>query len=346
MKIKNEVVSLKIGDKQYEFNNLILDEYLKRFITDQLDSQNLNLYNNKKTLGYCLLKFDTPFTNIQGNTELHNQDFDICFVGGCTYNQNEGENQIIVEYSYDTNFNVWDYSKKTGNNNYISNYYGKKITEIGFNSWWNSDEKTITKVPVCAVLDVSNYNIYLQENQELSITRRDIIETDAIFYSSNKNKVPAPVHLMPYGVAQIIHQNNIYNNEGNRWYSFNNSGYGILYSIGLSSYTDYIDKEFVIGKDIQAVQNGPELNIKGIENYLSVDNPLFCNEDIYCNTNLYPIKSHYKYLIFKYKVWQDVHSGTYDDVISKSTDTGYYYYQAIPINKFGKINMKIKYERG
>ena len=49
-----------------------------------------------------------------------------------------------------------------------------------------------------AVLDVSNYNIYLQENQELSVTRKDIITTDALFYSNDKTKIPGPVHLAPY----------------------------------------------------------------------------------------------------------------------------------------------------
>lgn len=346
MKVKNDLIRLKIGDKNYNFNNLILDEYLKRFVKKQLDIQNLETLTNSKCLKYCLLKFDTPFNNLQENSELHNQDFDICFVGGCTYNQTVGESQIIVEYSYDTKFNVWDYSQSIGVNNYISNYYGKKITAIGFNSWWINDEKASDKVPVCAVLDVSNYNIYLQENQEVSITRRDVIETDAIFFSNNKNKISGPVHLMPYGIPQIIYQPNIYNNEGNSWYSFNDSGYGILYSIGLSSYTDYIDKEFVIGEDIQVEQNETELNIKGIENYLDTDNPLFCSEDIYASTNLYAIKSKYKYVILKYKVWQEVHSGTIDNVISTPTDTGYYYYQAIPIDKFGKMNLKIKYERG
>lgn len=201
------------------------------------------------------------------------------------------------------------------------------------------------KTPVCAILDTSNYNMYLQQNQDFSITRRDIITTDALFYSSNKNKIPGPVHLAPYGVPQIIYQPNIYRETG-VWQSFNDRGYGILYSIGLSSYPDYIDKEFIIGEDIQVENNGIELNINGLENYLTKDSPLFCSKNIYASTNLYPVKTNYKYVIFKYKVYQEVHSGTYDDVISTSTDTGYYYYQAIPISKFGKSNLKIKYERG
>ena len=63
-------------------------------------------------------------------------------------------------------------------------------------------------------------------------------------------------------------------------------------------------------------------------------------------TDLYPIKTNYKYIIFKYKVWQLVHRGTYFNVEEVNTDTGYFYHQAIPIEKFGKTNLKIKYERG
>lgn len=346
MKIKNELVSIKIGNKHYDFNNLILDEYLSKFVKAQLDKEKLNSISYNKRLYYCLLKFDTPFENLKGNVKLNNDDFDICLVGGATCNQIISENKIMVEYTYDTGFVVWDYEKDTATNNYISNYYGKKITAIGFNSYWVNDSDFSWKVPVCAVLDTSNYNIYLQQNQELSITRRDIITTDALFYTNDKNKIPGPVHLAPCGVPQIIYQPNIYNNEGNSWHFFNDPGYGILYSVGLSSYADYIDKEFIIGQDVQAVQNGTELIINGIENYLSTDSPLFCSENIYSNTSLYPVKTNYKYIIFKYKVWQLVHSGTYDNVVETPTDTGYYYYQAIPISKFGKSNLKIKYERG
>ena len=58
MKIKNELVSIKMGDKQYDFNNLILDEYLKRFVKAQLNKNNITKANIERTLRYCLIKFD------------------------------------------------------------------------------------------------------------------------------------------------------------------------------------------------------------------------------------------------------------------------------------------------
>lgn len=338
MRIKNELVSIKIGKKQYDFKNLILDEYLKRLARSQLDEKNKNLITVDTRARCCLIKFDKTFEELSAESEIQNSDFDICLMGSTIANQDISEQNITTEYLYASDF-IWDYSKQSGDVQ-ISDYYGKKITAIGFNSWWVRGTAL-----VMAVLDVSNYNIYLQENQELSVTRKDIITTDALFYSNDKTKVPGPVHLAPYGVPQIIDQANIYENE-HSYKMFNDEGYGILYSIGLSSYSDYIDREFVIGKDVQIKNNGTELEIQGIENYLSNDDLIFPHNNIYPNSTIYPIKSNYKYVILKYKVWQLVHSGTYDNTIETPTDTGYYYNQAIPIDKFGKSNIKIKYERG
>lgn len=338
MKIKNDLVSIKIGNKQYDFNNLILDEYLKRFVKTQLNMENVEEISLKKTLKYCFLKFDTPLSFTE-TSEIKNNEFNITFLDTCNINQTISKNQITTEYTYNTDEFIFDYEKGTSTDVSISDYYNRKITAIGFNSWW------LPEANVCAILDLSNHNIYLQENQDISITRKDIVTTDAIFYSNNENKIQGPVHLLADGMPELIEQPDIYRPTGG-YSSFNDNGYGILYSVGLSSYTDYIDKEFIIGEDIQVEDNGTELNINGLENYLSTDSPLFCSEDLYCNSNLYPVKTNYKYVIFKYKVWQKVHSGTYEEIIETLTDTGYYYYQAIPIGKFGKSNLKIKYERG
>lgn len=349
MKIKNELISIKIGNKHYDFNNLILDNYLKKFVEAQLDKNNINSVTTDRKLTYFLLKFDTPFENLNGSTELNNSNFDICIIFRSNGKQIITEKQVTIQYDYafDVEATIVDYSNLSNTDSKISDYYNRKITAIGFNSYWTDDTNFSWKVPVLAVLDTSSYNIYLQEKQEFSITRKDIIITEAIFYSNNKVKIPGPVHLAPYGVPQIINQPNIYEDETQTsWKSFNDNGYGILYSVGLSSYPDYIDKELIIGKDVFVKQNGTELNINGIENYLSVESPLFPSTKIYPCSNLYPIKSNYKYMILKYKVWQMVHSGTYDNVIATPTDTGYFYYQAIPIDKFGKSNLKIKYERG
>lgn len=348
MKIKNEQVILKIGDKKYEFQNLILDEYLKRFVKRQTDKEKIKLSSNNTELLYCLLKFDTPIENLNNASKLKNQDFDVCIIGGCKYNQQISNTKIIVDYNYEYDGMMYDYKKSTAIDIKMEDYYGKKITAIGFNVFWGKyvENATFEQDYVCAVLDTSNYNIYLQENQEISITRKDIIETDAIFSTNNKDKIPGPAHLAPFGVPQLIYQSDIYNDEGNSWYSYNDAGYGILYSVGLSSYSDYIDKEFVVGADVSLKISNTEITIKGIKNYLNTEKSIFCNTNLYSASNIYPIKSNYKYVILKYKIWQNVHSGDFDNVITTTTDTGCFYYMAIPIDKFGKSDLIIKYERG
>lgn len=339
MKIKNELVSIKIGNKHYDFNNLILDTYLERFAISQLNLE--DTYNNistEKMLRYCLLKFDTPLENLKENSELHNQDFDICFGISAQNSQIINEKQISIQYAYEMMTDIFDYKNNTTVVG-IDEYYGKKITAIGFNTIWWNDKETTTKYPVCAVLDTYNYDIYLQENQDLSITRKDIITTDALFYSSN-SKFTGPLHLVPEYLTRYVGP--VLDKNEPPISRYINTIKPKLYSIGLSSYVDYIDKEFVDGQDVQVEQNGTELNINGIENYLSTDSPLFPSNDIYPSSNLYPIKSNYKYIIFKYQIWEE-RGGAYDDPFILTND---YYYQAIPIEKFGKSNLKIKYERG
>ena len=80
MKIKNELITIKIGKKIYEFNNLILNEYLKRFVIAQLDPSQIKSNLIKRQLCYCLLKFDTPFQGLNSNTTLKNTDFDVCIL--------------------------------------------------------------------------------------------------------------------------------------------------------------------------------------------------------------------------------------------------------------------------
>lgn len=337
MKIKNELISVKIGNKQYDFNNLILDVYLKKFAVSQIHLEDIyNNISNEKVLSNCLLKFDTPFENLEENSELHNQDFDLYWGFSKQVNQIINEKQINIHYSYEK-YNIWDYNQ--GKTAKISDYYGRKITAIGFNNNWVDDSEYTTKYPVCAVLDTSNYNIYLEENQELSITRKDIITIDALFYSSNP-KYSGPLHLAPKNLTRYVGPALGENEPIESRYI--NTIKSKLYSIGLSSYVDYIDKEFVIGQDVEIEENGTEINIKGIENYLSADSPLFPSNQIYPSSNLYPVKSNYKYIILKYQIWEE-RGGAYDNPF---VDTGDYYYQAIPIDKFGETNLKIKYERG
>lgn len=352
MKIKNELVSLKIGNKQYDFKNLILDEYLKRFILKQLDTTTPRYIPYQLYLDTLFFKFDTPFKNLSPQSDIFPEDFDIAFVDGCkSVITTATPNLITTKYTYDMDNFIYDYNKKKGGDLPFEDYYGKKIVAIGFGPNFASFTK---KNKVCAVLDTSNYNIYMQANQKLECARKDIVSTDALFWSSD-DRIKAPAHLYPYGGDPLLYQEPYPNFRKEDKISFMARSAmptkGVLYSIGLSSYTDYIDKEFVIGKDVIAVQNGTELSIQSINNDFNFEKELHPNNLIYPSANLYPIKSNYKYVIFKYKVYQEIEKGVYDEennlnIEYTQTDTKSYYHQAIPIDKFGESNLKIKYERG
>ena len=199
MRIRNDLVSIKIGKKQYDFNNLILNEYLNRFAKSQLDKDKIRLIANDKELSYCLLKFDTPL-EINEDVELDNEDFDVVLLEGASnIIKDISENEITIKYTYKSDWHWGNYNSGTGNLNNqktIKDYYGRKITAIGFNSYFGLTTNMAWRARVCAVLDVSNYNIYLQKNQDFTITRKDIISSDAKFWS-NSSKVKGPIHLAP-----------------------------------------------------------------------------------------------------------------------------------------------------
>lgn len=314
MKIKNDLITIKNGNKIYNYNNLILDKYLNMFVEGQ------NVYrfvsNFTKLLGFCFLKFDIPIENIKEDSQIKNSQFDVYSYPSAKFRQTISENQIVIYYDY--KFELYQ----------IEKYLGKKITAIGFNTNFNKDSD------ICAFLDTSNYNIYLEHNQDLIISRKDIVTTEALFYTNNFNLIKGPVHLCPGGIEEVISTP-----------IFQNRAQARLYSVGLSSYTNYIDKEFVFGTDLEMQINNNEIEIKGLKNYFSNEDFTGPGNNLYPSNNVYPIKSNYKYIIIKYRVYQqmivDETTGLTDDF-----DTNYFYYQAIPIDKFGKSNLKIKYERG
>ena len=77
MKIRNELVSIKMGKKKYDFNNLILDEYLKRLskytkinlieVPDENFDITKTLETEKKSIKYYLdhsINSGIPFLDI------------------------------------------------------------------------------------------------------------------------------------------------------------------------------------------------------------------------------------------------------------------------------------------
>lgn len=96
---------------------------------------------------------------------------------------------------------------------------------------------------------------------------------------------------------------------------------------------------------------GNKITFENIENYFS-KYFLYSGDNIYPSSTIYPCKkTDYKYIVYKYKVyqiiqqWQKVSANNYATT-SELRDLGIYYYQAIPIDKWGLSNFVISYERG
>lgn len=333
MKIKNDAIVIRNGKKVYEFKNLILDKYLEEFAEAATKVANANSTYHQKVLKYCLLKFED---NIEFNAQsvLQNSDFDIGYMDDNLFTQIANERQVTIQYNYAFNKEtfIYDYNKRTGGYDLIKTYYGKKITAIAFSDWWTPTTGDFF-VPVKAVLDVSKYNFYLQENQDFSVTRKDIISTDALFWS-NTPKIQYPVHLAPNNIENILEKEL---SEHEYW---GNVAYPAIYSVGLSNDISYMLEEHVIGKDVYAKVNKNKLIIENIPNLESVA--------VTYLADFLPFKltrSNYKYIVVKYKIWQVLYDKSGADITNKYIDTGYYYHTAIPIKETGNKNLIISYER-
>ena len=331
MKIKNESIVIKNGNKKIEVTNLILNSYLKQFVNAQKSTEEMRKVYNLKSLKYCLLKFDTNL-QFDETSELNNNVFDVCLVSDVVINQEGNEKQVSIQYDYDftTKPFLYVYSRGEATQD-ISQFYGRKITAIAFNTYFLP-----TQVPVCAILDTSNYNIYLQENQGFCITRKDIVSTDALFWSST-SKLKYPLHIAPNNIEAIFDNRKLQQNY-QAWYP---RAFPILYSVGLSSNINKIEEEFVIGTDISMQTDGTEILLSEINNRKSIARTFLPNF-----LKFYLTRSSYKYLIIKYKIYQVLHTYTNNDTLSENIDTGYYYHLAIPYGNAGNKKTIIKYERG
>lgn len=179
MKIKNESVTIKIGNKEKSFHNLILNSYIDLFADSFLKFKN-------KLLTYCYVKFDTTQTINENSTTM---EYDtILETNFYKTKESFSENNIINDYIYD--IPVMEQEE-------ISTFVGKKITGIGFGDYDNDSGQYL----LYAFLDVSKYQIIVQEGQEVVISRKDKITRDLQFYSPFSS-VKYPTHLTSRGIIE------------------------------------------------------------------------------------------------------------------------------------------------
>ena len=312
MKIKNNYVLIKTGNKTYKTQNLILDKYLEKIAERQSSFESLTW--NIPVLSKCFLKFDKKL-EFDETSVLSQSDFDF-ELQGSKAEQNNSQNRVEIAYFY---------GRKNNNIN------DRKITAIGF----------FDKYDDCyACLDTSNYSISVKNNEMFSIVRSDIFETEAIL-NSNSSKVNFPVHLSPMGISGFSDPNKT--TPEMPFYS--NTSYAFLSSVGVGTNPNIMQKEVLLDSD-NAVFINNEIRFENIfsnENVLGLLEPGFRSP----SSNLFPVdtENNFTYLFFKYKLYFSINNTS--GLNYKHIDTGIWYTLSVPSPKNidGAFNYAIKYER-
>lgn len=173
MKVKNLEVSIKVGNKQHKFTNLILNKYLDLFADSFLEFKD-------KNLDFCCVNLTNEKTLV--TAESTEMPFDTIL----EFNSAE-RSELLTE---NTVINKYNYESPLAGYNSLSSYIGQYIKQIGFGIY----DYEAKKFELYAYLDVSKYNIVVQEGQPIVISRMDKVSTDMNFWS-NANAVKCPYHL-------------------------------------------------------------------------------------------------------------------------------------------------------
>lgn len=213
----------------------------------------------------------------------------------------------------------------------------------------------IGKATIYAFLDVSNYNLIIQENQELVISRIDNISTDLEFYSPS-TQITFPIHLTMNGINDI---------DGMNY----DVVFSKLYSIGTGTLYNHINNEILLedldikrtGTGIIEIENAKDYSIYPSDDLYPADDVfpgrttdglkqleiqekeegLYPSNDLYPADNLYPQNATDKWIIYKFKLYRQYFEGEKE----KIKDTGLYYYQSQKTDLTNKLKLEIKYER-
>lgn len=309
MKVKNLEVGIKIGNRERKFTNLILNSYLDLFANSLLDFK-------EKNLPYCFVNFTKSNSDISENSVEMEYDT----ILEADFSQN-------VEILTDKNIiNKYYYTLPLAGFEAIESFQGQAIKQIGFGNY----DYDLEDYVLYAYLDISKYNIVIQENQPIIINRIDKIVSDMNFWS-NSTLIKSPYHLTGRGLLETGGYD--YVRVLPKLYSV---GFGVLPYL-------YIDEYLAEDLNIEKTGTG-EITITGINSNFA-KNDLFPRPDLYPSPNLFPRESTANLLIYKFKMYREVYE---DPMLPPNLeDTGLFYVQYTELDRFGIIkNLKIKYERG
>ena len=233
---------------------------------------------NKTEINECYIKFDTPIENISEYSGYTFSDFDVKFAFPQSYvttkEKNFNKNSILSNDSITINYNfsndgLFDYNNEIYDPEDFSMFVGKKITDIGF-----GENNTCL-----AIVDVSNMNIIINENETLEIYRTDTYQSDAKCVGFD-----FPLHLVNNNAKyNAIAEDSVYK-------------VAKLYSIGLGNKEGYMESENVININDEILG----------DNYITIDFSETIKVGHYPSETLfpgfYPTMDNSKYLILKYRL--------------------------------------------
>ena len=312
MKIINNNVTVKMGEKIYNFHNLILNTYIKRMVISQ-QSDDITKWT-PPTLSKCFVKFDKNL-NFDIMSVLTQDDFDI-YLGVTSTIEKKSTGGSIINYQY---------SLPTTDN--WNNYIGKKIMALGFADLNNN---------FYACLDCSNYSLTIKQNEDISIARTDTFRTDAYFNSNNSN-INYPVHLSIRGIPAFI------STGTDDFPLVGRYAYAHLKSVGLGRNRNNMSKEIQINED-NVTYTDDSIIFNDLANGKIIEGLYYPASNKYPNSNKYPIKTGelYSYIFFKFEIYHLLSDFAGNNI---SQDSGYYYTLSVPINESGTFDYSIKYER-
>lgn len=331
MKVRNEFIKIKTNKKCITLQNLILDNYLKAVKNIQFTTNTTPIDIKLTAISFIL----DDEIYISPEQEYSSSDFYFTQSGGLQAVSYVG-GTAVVDYYYNINRNE------------IIDYLGSKITAIGF-------AYSANRYKYGAIVDTSNYDLYIVEDSELQITRRDIFQTDGFYYSNeNVNEI---LHMFPK--RRVYFTPNTQSYDVIQW--------GVLKSVGLGVAINNIDEEYDISDYENELINtdfGYEINkILTIEHdneglfpannlYSSADlfparvirEPLYPSKDLYPSIELYPRETPYQFAQLKYQVYEYTNDPYSENPGIHALDK-YYIINNLINSKLYKIKEKVRYER-
>lgn len=308
MKIKNEYVQVKIGNKTYTKRNTILDRFVSRTFLSQI-----NTIHSDANIDRCYIKFDEPLEYDDINNVAW-RDFDVDLYGG-TWNGSDtnkfnfmsqrNNNSIRVTYNFNPfSSTYFSYKGVDYEANQFEMFIGEKITALGF-----GNGRTIF-----AIVDTNNMGIYIDAKEQIQITRVDLYQSDGVVRGFDY-----PLHL----VNDLARYNNV---------GFESTK-AQLYSVGFGNVLGLMEQEYLINDVLEELGDTYiNLNVyrrKQLGHYPSENLQL----------GFYPTLDNSKYLIFKYRLYRIDET---DDTVNYLDE---YYTMSKPNETFGNLNVKLKLER-